>query len=129
MNEHPDPIPANQNVPDAPSPTARAPGIRAVAAPLPRRLHGPQPLSADTLHMTTAMREAGLEVPVLVARFPHVLNGLSPAWDTPAAALKALGELMADRRGDRRGYPEDALAELLALRRYLVTRIVASTDL
>ena len=77
----------------------------------------------------TSIREAGLSVPVLVERFPHVLNGLSPAWDRPAEALKALGELMADRRGDRRGYPEDALAELLALRRYLVTRIVASTDL
>jgi hypothetical protein len=124
MNERPDPTPASRNLPDAPSPRAPAPGIRAVAAPLPRRLHGPQPLSDDTLHMTTAMREAGLEVPVLVARFPHVLNGLSPAWDKPAAALKALGELMVDRRGDRRGYPEDALAELLALRRTLVTRIV-----
>jgi hypothetical protein len=124
MDKRPDPSPANRTVPDAPSPTARAPGIRAVAAPLPRRRHGPQPLSDDTLHMSTAMREAGLEVPVLVVRFPHVLNGLSPAWDRPAAALKALGELMVDRRGDRQGYPEDALAELVALRRYLVTRIV-----
>ncbi len=126
MDKRPDPTPANRNVPDAPSPTAPASGIRAVAAPLPRRLHGLQPLSDDTVHLLTSIREAGLDVPVLAERFPHVLNGLSIVWDTPAAALKTLGELMADRRGDRRGYPEDALAELLALRRYLVTRIVGT---
>lgn len=58
-----------------------------------------------------------------------MLNRLSAVWGSPNAVFALIGDLLIDRRGGRRGFPEEALYELLTLRRLCVRRIVASAGL
>jgi hypothetical protein len=63
-------------------------------------------------------------VPGLARRFPHVLNQLSAVWDDLPVAAELIDDLLVDRRGGRRGFPADVLAELLTIRRLAVKRMV-----
>jgi hypothetical protein len=89
----------------------------------------PEPLTARSLSVLGSLRDDDMCVDILAERFPHVLNRLSAVWDSPNAVFALIGELLIDRRGGRRGFPEAALYELLALRRLCVRRIVVSTGL
>ena len=99
---------------------------RAVAAPLPRKKHMLEPLTSRSMRLITEMCDQGIDLQTLERRFPHALNRLSVNWDTPVATLEVLDELLSDRRGDRQGFPEDARAELAALRRFCVERNVGA---
>lgn len=72
-----------------------------------------------------ALHRSGLPVPTLAKRFPHVVNRLAACWTAPFDVIDLLDELLLDRRGGRRGFPADALAELLALRRATMRRATA----
>ena len=48
--------------------------------------------------------------------FPRVANGLALRWRAPAARNAMLDELLADRRGGRRGFPADVRQEIERLR-------------
>ncbi len=63
-------------------------------------------------------------MPGLARRFPHVLNQLSAVWGDLPAAAELIDDLLVDRRGGRRGFPADVLAELLTVRRIAVKRMV-----
>ncbi|MBQ0930995.1 hypothetical protein [Ideonella alba] len=52
----------------------------------------------------------------LALRFPRLANLLSTLWPDPVAAAAALDELLCDRRGGRRGFPDAVRQELLDLR-------------
>jgi hypothetical protein len=54
----------------------------------------------------------------LLRQYPRVANTLAASWTEPRAFRACLYELLVDRRGNRRGFPERVLAELLALRAY-----------
>ena len=116
-------------LPDAPAEWlsgAPEPGVIASRRPGADR---PESLTDRSLSVLDTLRDEGRGVDILAERFPHVLNRLSAVWDSPNAAFALIGELLIDRRGGRRGFQEDPLYELLALRRLCVRRIVASAGL
>lgn len=53
-------------------------------------------------------------------RFPHVLNRIAADWDTPKRLLQRFDELLIDQRGNRQGFPFQAMVELANLRDYYV---------
>ena len=57
--------------------------------------------------------------PMAIGRaFPRIANALAALWTRPDAFTSYLNDLLTDKRGARRGFPIDALAELHALRGY-----------
>lgn len=140
MSEHPEfppeplPVPGPEPLPQPRVPPAAAPAsprvrINAVAAPLPRKTHVRELLTLRSMRLTTELRGEGIDLRSLEDRFPHVLNRVSAEWDTPRAALEVLEALLFDQRGGRQGFPDDALAALLALHRCCVERIAKAAGL
>jgi hypothetical protein len=70
----------------------------------------------------TATWYAGLPLTVqpkaLRERFPRIANGLAAAWRDRATTLDYFDDLLSDRRGGRKGFPEDALEELQNLKTF-----------
>ena len=54
----------------------------------------------------------------LLRRFPRVANALACAWEDRETFRTCLYNLLVDTRGDRKGFPPEVEAELLALRAY-----------
>jgi hypothetical protein len=54
----------------------------------------------------------------LLREYPRVTNTLAASWNDPDAFRACLCDLLIDKRGHRRGFPEEVLCELLALRSY-----------
>lgn len=55
----------------------------------------------------------------LCASFPRLANLIAQAWPDPQLAATELDQLIEDRRGGRRGFPEAVRSELFALRAML----------
>ncbi len=62
---------------------------------------------------------AGLKPRTLPERYPRVANAIAANWSDTLRSAAALDDLLADRRGRRRGFPYEVQTELRALRRYL----------
>jgi hypothetical protein len=117
----------------APAP-ASAPAARSGAAPAPTApkeggsdrwgRRPPQRLTIASHQLVIDLARSGDPVPGLARRFPHVLNQLSAVWGDLPAAAELIDDLLVDRRGGRRGFPADVLAELLTVRRIAVKRMV-----
>lgn len=66
--------------------------------------------------------------------FPRIVNRLARAWPSESDTDACFEDLLLDRRGDRRGFPDPALAELRRLRhfsvrwRHLIDRQFAERD-
>ena len=58
----------------------------------------------------------------LLRQFPRVANALATSWYDRAAFRTCLYNLLIDRRGNRKGFPEAIVAELLALRAWFDER-------
>lgn len=59
--------------------------------------------------------------PVRCARhYPRVLNQIAQTWAAEAACLDYLDSLLADRRGNRRGFGYGVVTELRRLRAYRI---------
>jgi DNA-directed RNA polymerase subunit N (RpoN/RPB10) len=129
MDKFPDalPDPSRSRATDPQKTPRRA--ARPVAAPLKRVVHVREPLSIQAQRVMTELRADEAAVGVLADRFPHVLNRLAASWGSPTETLAVISELLVDRRGNRHGFPREALDELLLLQRYCVTRMVASSGL
>jgi hypothetical protein len=54
----------------------------------------------------------------LLREFPRVTNTLAASWHDPLAFRACLYDLLVDKRGNRRGFPDQVFSELLALRAY-----------
>lgn len=52
----------------------------------------------------------------LCEHFPRIANALASGWRDVDSTLRYLDELLTDKRGGRKGFPADVLAELHALR-------------
>ena len=124
----PEPL-AQPRVPHADAPASPGARTRADAAPLPRKMHVRELPTARSMRLTTELRGEGIDLRILEDCFPHVLNAVSAEWNTPRAALEVLDALLSDQRGGRQGFPGDALASLLALRRCCVGRIADAAGL
>jgi hypothetical protein len=55
---------------------------------------------------------------VLASRFPRIVNRLARFWDSPRMIDACFEELLIDHRGNRKGFPDEVLAELLTLAQY-----------
>lgn len=53
----------------------------------------------------------------LATQFPRIANRLAAEWANPDGCRSYLYELLTDTRGGRKGFPQDVLADLLALRK------------
>ncbi len=84
----------------------------------------PQPLTIASHQLAIDLARSGDPVPGLARRYPHVLNQLSAVWGDLPVAAELIDDLLVDRRGGRRGFPADVLAELLTVRRVAVKRMV-----
>lgn len=68
-------------------------------------------------------------VPVALARdFPRIVNEIRLRWTDTGALQAYFTELTTDLRGDRIGFPEPVLKELLALKAYVDRRTDTSWD-
>ena len=79
-------------------------------------------LSLASHRLVIALHRAGLPIPTLAKGLPHIVDRLAACWAAPFDVVDVLDDLLVDRRGGRRGFPADALAELLALRRATMRR-------
>ena len=86
---------------------------------------GAPPLRRAAHRLVIVLSRGGEPIACLARRFPHVVNDLASLWREPASVVHRIDELLVDRRGGRRGFPADALAELLALRRAALKRSVS----
>lgn len=129
MDKLPDTLPDPLWRPEVDPPTAPQRAARPVAAPLRRVVHVREPLSSQAKCVAAALRADETSIEVLADRFPHVLNRLAANWGTPTDALALISELLVDRRGNRHGFPREALDELLKLQRCCVSRMVRSSGL
>jgi hypothetical protein len=75
-------------------------------APLPRTLQWAAHLRAD------------VRPEQLLRLYGRIANNLAALWGQPDAMYAYFDELLHDRRGHRKGFPPDVMAELLALRTY-----------
>lgn len=57
-------------------------------------------------------------------RYGRIAARLAQAWPEPRRALAYLAELMVDRRGNRAGFPREAMDELLCLHRALSAQVL-----
>jgi hypothetical protein len=55
---------------------------------------------------------------VLLRAFPRIANAIAAVWTEPETCRPYVDELFVDRRGNRNGFPPDAMEELFALRAY-----------
>lgn len=58
-------------------------------------------------------------------RFPHVVNRIAAEWENPARFARLMDELLFDVRGDRTGFPHQAVRELTALREHHLAALPA----
>ena len=63
-----------------------------------------------------AQMSAKTPLELTAARFPHILNKLSPFAYQPSMMVRALDQLLIDDRTHRQGFPFDVLIELGDLR-------------
>ena len=54
----------------------------------------------------------------LLKQFPRIANMLAQAWHDPAQFREYMFDLLIDRRGCRKGFPQDVRSEVLKLRAY-----------
>ena len=54
-------------------------------------------------------------------RMPRIANAVAALWTRPDATKAFLGNLLVDRRGGRKGFPEDILNDINRLQAYYVT--------
>ena len=62
----------------------------------------------------------------LAKQFPRIVNRLSRFWDSPQMINEYFRQLLVDRRGKRKGFPQKVLNELYALGEYY--RALHKTD-
>lgn len=117
-----------ETVPAPATRSEQAPGGRPAPAGPGRRVsrwqrQPPARLSMPAHRLIIELKRAGEPIDGLVRRFPHVVNRLAEAWAAPAIVIDLIDDLLVDRRGARRGFPADALAELLLTRQYCAQRL------
>ena len=63
-------------------------------------------------------------------KFPRILNHVAERWELPRQFYRYVNQLLEvdDKRGARRGFPFEVLAELTALREYYADNICAPID-
>ena len=58
----------------------------------------------------------------LLRQFPRIANVMARTWEDQKSLEKFLNDLLADRRGNRQGFPPEVHIELLNIRDYIEGR-------
>ena len=64
----------------------------------------------------------------LIAHFPRIVNLIAMQWNDHVTCPAYFEELFADRRGSRRGFPQDVRRDLSRLRSYWYSRTTTLHD-
>ena len=64
----------------------------------------------------------------LVTTFPRIVNLIAMQWDDRGACASYFEELLTDRRGGRRGFPQNVERDLSRLRNYWYSRATPTVD-
>ena len=64
----------------------------------------------------------------LLTTFPRIVNLIAMQWDDRGACAVYFEELLADRRGGRRGFPQNVERDLSRLRNYWYSRATPTID-
>lgn len=64
----------------------------------------------------------------LSKQYARIANLLCVLWDDDAACRQYFMDLLTDRRGGRKGFPEDVLRDLHALQEYYCRGVAPATD-
>jgi hypothetical protein len=100
----------------SPAPPSPPPG--AINGPHFKRKAAPanEPFAATFKWVASLPR--GVRPLMLLRQYPRIANVMARAWGDPLMFRQYMFELLIDRRGGRKGFPEKVRAELLALRTY-----------
>ena len=79
-----------------------------------------EPLAHDTLQWLAGLPE-NVRPGVLPVRFPRIANALARRWGSGTACRAYLDDLLIDKRGTRRGLPDEVADELATLKDYFET--------
>ena len=79
-----------------------------------------EPLKGETFEWLAELPEE-VRPNLLPLRFPRMANAISRRWVDRRACLAYLDDLMIDKRGNRRGFPDEIMEELVALKNYFQT--------
>jgi hypothetical protein len=97
-------------------PLKRATATQPAPAPAPPRKGEPAAEPLPATMQWAAKLPADIRPMNLLRQFPRIANFMAAAWPDPDSLRPYLDELFVDRRGNRRGFPPDVMAELFALR-------------
>lgn len=64
----------------------------------------------------------------LLMNFPRIVNLIAMQWDDRGACAAYFEELLNDRRGGRRGFPQNVARDLSRLRNYWYSRATPAID-
>lgn len=106
----PEPVPAT---PCAPAAAASVDWSRLRAPPKDRD----RVLLSDT-HLWLRRIPTPLHPKHLCRYHPRIANRLAQAWDDPVATDRLFDDLLVDRRGKRKGFPERILMEIRRLQQF-----------
>lgn len=129
MLEHDDAVPLTCPLQVTVAPLDRPRCAEGSAPVCPSPVRSAQALSGRALRALAALQGDGIDATLIAERFPYVLNLLGDVWSAPTEVLERIRDLLVDPRGERRTYPDDVFALVLALQRHTVRRIVASARL
>ncbi len=91
-----------------------------------KRRHQPE---EDDLELSAAGQAllASIEEPArpkqLAATFPRIVNRMAKLWKMPREMDRYFEDLLADTRGNRKGFPLDLLMELSTLKDYYKAKV------
>jgi hypothetical protein len=88
--------------------------VRERSNPAGHRNPAAHPIDAAR-ELAAALAVKGIRVDTLMRDFPHVMNRLAMVWEDHVRLKAVMDDLLIDHRGGRRGFPPEALAELLAV--------------
>ena len=104
---------SRQRLATGPRPPGPAPDDRAMAR-LRRQTPAGEPLPLTFKWM--AKLPPGVQPFALFRQFPRIANMMAGMWPDPQSLRPYLHDLLTDRRGHRKGFPQEIVQELLALR-------------
>jgi len=89
-------------------------------ASAPSREQQTEALTAETIEWLAGLPE-NVRPGVLPVRFPRIANALARRWGSGTACRAYLDDLLIDKRGTRRGLPDEVADELATLKDYFET--------
>ena len=122
---------ASRAAPDA-ARSSQPPSMRLPPTPRPPAQHGdPRRRANPANFLLPASIQWFSDLPVdlrpttLAAQYPRIVNVLAQSWSSPPACRARFEDLLSDKRGGRRGFPQGIQRELARLRVHYQTTFLS----